>query len=52
MKEKTKIVLKANTNIPEIMERIDEIKQNLEEASTMIEELASDGILVDFEVER
>lgn len=48
----TSIQLIAHTNLDEVKEKIKLIESKIEEASSMIEELASQGVLVEFEVKR
>lgn len=48
---KTSITLVAHTNLDEVTEKIKQIELKIKEASSMIEELASEGISVEIEVE-
>ena len=50
--KKSNITLKAKTNLDEVKEQIKRVEKHLEEASAIIEQLASEGISVEFEVER
>lgn len=51
-KKNAAITLIAHTNLDEVKKKIEQIETKVEEASSMIKELASEGILVEFEVER
>ena len=52
MREKDRITLQVTANVDEIRQKINVIEKKLEEASALIQELASCEISVDFEVER
>ena len=48
--ERTELTIEAKTNIDSVRQKVNDLKQKLDEASATIEELASEEISVEFEV--
>lgn len=51
-KTRTIIQIEAKTNLDALKERLKAIEAKLDEASSMIDELASEGISVEFDIKR
>ena len=48
--KKTTVSIKAETNIKEIMEKVERLESLLKEANSIIEELASEGLEVNLNI--